>query len=227
MRKTNEGTPITLRAKEGSKQRCRQKCKALTKAGAVCHAPAVEKGFCFFHAHPEKSAELGRLGGRKNRRWRSEDLDGPPRSLKTVKEVVNLLDETINRLWQGPFDLRTANTIGFLTGILLKALAQQAEVPETTDSERSPGVYTALFARLRTSAPGADPSSSQEPTGPPEGVFPLYPESAVEHQAAYPIFPELPKPAISSEPTPTAGESVDDPSTPPKNRSQVITVDVG
>jgi hypothetical protein len=33
-----------------------------------------------------------------------------------------LLEETINRIRQGPFDLRTANSIGFLAGILLKAL---------------------------------------------------------------------------------------------------------
>jgi hypothetical protein len=33
-----------------------------------------------------------------------------------------LLEETINRVRQGPFDLRAANVIGFLASILLKAL---------------------------------------------------------------------------------------------------------
>lgn len=36
--------------------------------------------------------------------------------------MVSLLEETINRVRQGPFDLRAANTIGFLAGTLLKAL---------------------------------------------------------------------------------------------------------
>lgn len=54
-----EGTPIKLKANKGSKQRSREQCKAKTKAGGVCQAPAVERGLCFFHAHPEKLAALG------------------------------------------------------------------------------------------------------------------------------------------------------------------------
>jgi hypothetical protein len=41
--------------------------------------------------------------------------------------VSELLEETINRVRQGPFDLRAANSIGFLAGILLKALDQRVE----------------------------------------------------------------------------------------------------
>ncbi len=44
-------------------------CRARTKAGHPCQAPAVER-LCFFHAHPGKLAELGRQGGRKNGRGR-------------------------------------------------------------------------------------------------------------------------------------------------------------
>ena len=50
------------------------------------------------------------------------DGDLPHRSLKSVGQVSELLEETINRVRQGPFDLRTANAIGFLAGILLKAI---------------------------------------------------------------------------------------------------------
>jgi hypothetical protein len=32
-----------------------------------CKAPAVEGGFCFFHADPTRPSRLGRTGGRKNR----------------------------------------------------------------------------------------------------------------------------------------------------------------
>jgi len=41
--------------------------------------------------------------------------------------VNELLEETINKVRQGPFDLRAANANGFLAGILLKALDQRVE----------------------------------------------------------------------------------------------------
>jgi hypothetical protein len=88
----------------------------------------VEGGLCFCHAHPEKLAELGRQGGQKNRRWK---LDGcgalPHKPLKSIGDVSELLEETINRIRQGAFDLRAANAIGFLAGTLLKALDQRLE----------------------------------------------------------------------------------------------------
>jgi hypothetical protein len=87
----------------------------------------LEGGLCFFHAHPEQLAALGRQGGRKNRRWRDDTSDLPQRSLKNTGEVSELLEETINRVRQGPFDLRAANAIGFLAGVLLKALDQRVE----------------------------------------------------------------------------------------------------
>jgi hypothetical protein len=87
----------------------------------------VKAGLCFCHAHPEKLAELGRQGGQKNRRWKLDEGDLPHRPLKSIGEVSELLEETINRVRQGPFDLRAANAIGFLAGILLKALDQRVE----------------------------------------------------------------------------------------------------
>jgi hypothetical protein len=41
---------------------------AITKTGQACGAWATEGGLCFFHANPNKASELGRIGGRKNRR---------------------------------------------------------------------------------------------------------------------------------------------------------------
>jgi hypothetical protein len=118
---------MSLKPNKGSRQRSREQCKARTKAGRPCQAPAVERGLCFCHAHPEKMAELGRQGGRKNRRWKLDEGARPPRPLKSMGEVGELLEETINRVRQGPFDLRAANAIGFLAGVLLKALDQRIE----------------------------------------------------------------------------------------------------
>src|ERR1019366_5920923 len=112
--------PMSLKLKKGLKYRGRERCKAKTKVGRPCQAAAVEGDLCFCHAHPEKLAELGRLGGQKNRRWK-DDTGLPSRPLKSVDDISELLEETINRVRQGPFDLRAATTIGFLAGIHLKA----------------------------------------------------------------------------------------------------------
>jgi hypothetical protein len=115
---------MSLKAEKRSKKGSRERCKAQTKAGGVCQAPAVERGLCFFHAHPEKLAELGRQGGKANRHWKSTDGNLPTIPLKSIGDVSGLLEETINRVRQGPFDLRTANAIGFLSSVLLRSLEQ-------------------------------------------------------------------------------------------------------
>ena len=112
-------TPKASRRLDSSRNR---RCKARTKTGKKCNAPSAEGGLCFFHAHPEKLSELGREGGRKNRHWTPTDQDLARKALRSTGDVVSLLEETINRVRQGPFDLRAANTIGFLAGTLLKAL---------------------------------------------------------------------------------------------------------
>lgn len=44
-------------------------CKAHTKAGSPCQAPAiVGSDYCFFHADPSRASSLGRRGGFGNRR---------------------------------------------------------------------------------------------------------------------------------------------------------------
>ena len=45
------------------------KCRAATKAGSQCAAPAVRDGiYCALHADPDRAAQLGRKGGMKNRK---------------------------------------------------------------------------------------------------------------------------------------------------------------
>jgi hypothetical protein len=111
-------------------------------------APAVERELCFCHAHPERLAELGRQGGQKNRRWKHDESDLPQGSLKSIGEVSALLEETINRVRRGSFDLRAANAIMFLAGIFLRALDQRVESSGTTNSQASSRIYTSLFQRL-------------------------------------------------------------------------------
>ena len=53
--------------------------------------------------------------------------DTPHHPLGTATDVSALLADSINRLRRGQLDLRVANGIGYLAGILLKALDQRLE----------------------------------------------------------------------------------------------------
>ena len=50
--------------------------------------------------------------------------DSAPLRLSTVSEVIALLENTINNVRDGHINAKDANTIGYLSGILLKALEQ-------------------------------------------------------------------------------------------------------
>jgi hypothetical protein len=111
---------------------------------------------CFFHAHPEKAAELGRHGGKGNRRWKEADADLPQLDLKKIEDVRELLAETIRRVRLGPFDLRAANAIGYLAGTLLKALEiekgeERSAHEVATNLELHPAldIYEPLWLRER------------------------------------------------------------------------------
>jgi hypothetical protein len=113
----------------------------------------VEAGLCFCHAHPEELAELGRQGGLKNRRWKVDNGELEHRPLKSVGQVIELLEETINRVRQGPFDLRAANAIGFLASILLRAM-ENGRVEGVADGSAPAGmnfieIYEAKWLRER------------------------------------------------------------------------------
>lgn len=56
----------------------KSRCKSQTKAGKPCGGAPTPCGLCFFHANPEKAAELGRIGGRSNRRVVAEGGDPLP-----------------------------------------------------------------------------------------------------------------------------------------------------
>jgi hypothetical protein len=102
----------------------REQCKARTKAGGACQAPAVERGLCFFHAHPEKLAALGRQGGKKNRHGKLADCSLLQIPLKSIGDVSGLLEETINEVRRGQLEPRVANAMGYLTSVLLRSLEQ-------------------------------------------------------------------------------------------------------
>jgi len=64
---------------------------------------------------------------RMNGRRSLDERSIPDRPLKSMGDVGELLEETINRVRRSPFDIRSANAIGFLAGVLLKALDSRIE----------------------------------------------------------------------------------------------------
>lgn len=68
-------------------------------------------------------------------------LDLPPVSVKTIQDVVLLIEDTINRVRSGEVPINTGNCLGYLSGIALKALQasdleKRIEAIETIISER-------------------------------------------------------------------------------------------
>jgi len=110
-----------------------RKCQLLKKNGMSCSADAqVGKSVCIFH-DPERSSDAvraRRAGGIARSQPASvlshDTLEQP---LRCVKEVSILLGDSINRVRRGEIDPRVANTVGYLSAILLKAL-EQGEVEE-------------------------------------------------------------------------------------------------
>jgi hypothetical protein len=71
-------------------------------------------------------------------------LDLSYRPLKSNGDVIEFLEETMNRIRQGPVDLRTANVIGRLAGILLNAIDQRTA---RTSAEANASLKSQLYAK--------------------------------------------------------------------------------
>jgi hypothetical protein len=104
------------------------KCEFGRKDGTICGANAqLGKDVCVFH-DPAKQAD-GRRARRAGGLTRSKPAqvlpaESPDVQLTSSKDVAVLLSESISQTLRGELDPRVANTIGFLSGVLLKALEQ-------------------------------------------------------------------------------------------------------
>ena len=88
-----------------------QHCKAKTKSGAACRAPAGPSGFCFFHANPDKAQALGQIGGRKNRFQLPEP---PAASSLSAADLTGVLAEAIRDVRSNKMAPRTASALSQL-----------------------------------------------------------------------------------------------------------------
>jgi len=104
------------------------KCSFRKESGARCGANAqLGKTLCVFH-DPVRADEghRARRNGGINRSRAAVVLpaETPDNPLRNTQDVATLLAESINQVRRGQLDPRTANTIGFLAGVLLKTLEQ-------------------------------------------------------------------------------------------------------
>jgi hypothetical protein len=103
-----------------------RQCTQIKANGERCQSRAIEGSErCFFHADPGKLLTATSLGGKQGKRT---VLQESSLSLRSVENVKLLLETTINEVRTGQLDRAIGNTVGYLAGILIKAL-------ELSDSE--------------------------------------------------------------------------------------------
>jgi len=113
-------------------------CQAITKQGQACQAPAGAGGFCFWH-DPGRGAERAqarKLGGYNRRRGHGGgDLAGVPGQVRTLPDVLGLLDYTLaetvaleNGIQRGR--LLVALAAGYVTAIQAGELLARVEALE-------------------------------------------------------------------------------------------------
>ncbi len=93
-------------------------------AGRRCQAPVVKgSDFCFAHepSLAQKRAEWRRAGGKKSGK---QAVLAEAAAIRTPAEVKDLLGRTVEGLQRGDIDARTANAVGYLCNLLLKAIKE-------------------------------------------------------------------------------------------------------
>ena len=112
---------VRKKPKCGNTTRSEAYCKGKTKKGSPCRAAATEGGLCFFHANPNKAAELGRVGGRKSRHPLG-CVAGPPRDLKSMKGVLEAAARLIEDVYSGKITPRIAGCVAPLLNLQMRAI---------------------------------------------------------------------------------------------------------
>jgi hypothetical protein len=106
------------------------KCKAITKDGTPCQAYALAGSDYCFHHDPAQSAQRceARSKGGHARHGRHVGPVGQaePVELDTMADVAALLRHVINDTLKLENSLQRARTIGYLSGLFLKALDMAA-----------------------------------------------------------------------------------------------------
>ncbi len=107
-------------------QQTNSRCEFIKDGGDFCKARRLSGSrFCFFH-DPARSNERKAASQKGGSRHRMASL---PREtaefeVKKAEDVVKLLSLTVNQVRRGEIDPKVANSVGYLSGIILRAREQ-------------------------------------------------------------------------------------------------------
>ena len=131
--------------------RTRNDCKGTTTQGKRCRAAAMEGGLCFFHANPDKAAELGRIGGRSKRPVLSERMDSldPLPALDNAKAVRDMVNRLVREVYSDRLNPRIATGLASLLQLQLRAI-QVTELEQRLCDLEKANAMTSKQLRGRT-----------------------------------------------------------------------------
>jgi hypothetical protein len=95
------------------------RCKAFTKSGARCGAAPTPTGLCFFHGNPNKASELGRIGGKRNRRPKRENAY-PVLKLEGAASASARIESLYHEVETGSIKPPVANVLIKLTDLQVR-----------------------------------------------------------------------------------------------------------
>ena len=110
------------------------RCENIKSDGKVCKANATSGSrYCFFHdpAKSEERTAARRAGGQANRPAVARMTH--VRELEKSSHVASFLAETMNFVRRGELDPKVANSVGYLSNILVKAL-EQSEIADRLET---------------------------------------------------------------------------------------------
>ena len=136
----------------------RPRCRAKTRSGKPCKAPASKDGLCPIHTDPSRASDMGRKSG-KARRYvmdRKERLPAPPFP-QTAHDVSKALGQVMADLAARRMDARVASALAYVGNVMLRAIEAIALIDPR--SMGAMAIYQQLPRDLTVEARGRKRSS--------------------------------------------------------------------
>jgi hypothetical protein len=138
-----------------------RRCKGWAKSGKRCRAAATAGGLCFFHAHPNKASELGRIGGRNKRPAAGENVDPLP-TLDNAQAVRDTVDRLIADVYAGKIHPRIAAGLAPLLNLQMRLVTITSFEQRFAEAEKRLKEAQDIFNN-HSGVPGSDFSQLREP----------------------------------------------------------------
>ena len=100
-------------------------CKFINENGERCQAFAIKgSDYCFFHdpVKLQERIEACKKGGKAGTR---KVLPESSVKIRSLTDIVRLLESTINDVRTGQIDVRIANSVAYLSGVLRQVMEQE------------------------------------------------------------------------------------------------------